>query len=162
MGADIHAYPEYTETGLNGWLGFGRLSLRRDYDLFAKLAGVRGSGQMVPSRGMPVDASLATRWDNQLYVSDGDPDGEGNCSKASAERWVSDGSSRWVDERKVNVTHPDWHSHSYCSPRELREVLEAVRPKVWSIDVQYWAVLAMLDEVERRGGTSRLVFWFDN
>lgn len=162
MGADIHAYPEFTEEGRNGWSGFGRLSLGRDYDLFAKLAGVRGDDQMVPSRGLPVDASLTTRWDNQLYVSEDSPNDAENCSPAQAERWIGDGSSQWTDDRKASVTHPDWHSHSYCSPAELRAVLEADRPNGWGIDVRYWAVLALLEEVERRNGTARLVFWFDN
>ena len=162
MGADIHAYPEYTEATRTGWSGFGRMSLPRDYDMFAKLAGVRGDNQMIPLRGVPVDACMTTRWDNQLYVSEDYPDSDGNCSPASAERWVNDGSSQWVDDRKRQVTNPDWHSHSYCSPAELRAVIEAEREINWGVDVRYWAVLAMLEEIERRGGSARLVYWFDN
>lgn len=162
MGADIHAYPEFSTASLPGWSGVGRLSLSRDYDLFAKLAGVRGDGQIVPTRGLPVDVSLATKWDNELYVSDKSPDSEGSCSRECAERWVNNGYSRWTDERKVSVTQPDWHSHSYCSPAELRVVLEADRPRAWSIDACYWATLAMLEEFERRDAQARLVFWFDN
>jgi hypothetical protein len=167
MGCDIHAYVEYTEGNRETpyWMSVGKdLNLGRDYDLFGKIAGVRlyeGNAAMLPLRGLPEAVSLTVGWENILYVSE-DGDGDSYCSRASAERWVAEGTSEWANDRKSSVTNPDHHSHSWCSTAEFRSVLEAPRQAGWSVRPAWFAVLAMMEELERRDCDARLVFWFDN
>lgn len=161
MGCDIHVYPEYElrhDDDVSHWAPLAnRMSPGRYYRLFGKIAGVRCDGQMIEQRGLPADVGYSAKSDNELYIIDGDTDSEGCCTRAQAEQWVQY-RSRYTDDRKVSVTHPDWHSHSWCSPQELRAVLESLPDE----PVTYWALLAMLEEVERRGKRARIVFWFDN
>lgn len=166
MGCDIHVYPEYAgfekDGGGTHWSPLAsECHPGRDYDLFSKLAGLRGDegNQMIPTRGMPDDAAYESKSANELYIVDGPTDNEGYCTREQAESWIEHG-SQYTDERKLFVTHPDHHSHSWCTAAEFRAVLEA--PRKWAIDEPYWGLLAMLEEIERRGKATRLVFWFDN
>ncbi|WP_300573452.1 hypothetical protein [Phenylobacterium sp.] len=160
MGCDIHMYAEYTGDPAAGhWAGFGgRINPGRDYDLFGKLAGVRTDGQMFPVRGKPDHLGIYASSDDSLYITN-EP-GDGNATRELAEDWVARGISRWTDEREVFVTNPDNHTHSWVTPAELRQALEA--PARWDHPTAYWALLAALEELERRGKTARVVFWFDN
>jgi hypothetical protein len=168
MGCDIHVYAEYSllNRAEPYWMTVGgRINPGRDYDLFAKLAGVRTddpAGQMIPTRGLPTPTSLTVKWDNELYVTTPDGGDEGCCSREDAERYVMQGVSQWMDDKHTRVSQPDWHSHSWCTPVEFRSVLEAKRPEGWGIDPAYFAIAAMLDELLRRDCDARLVFWFDN
>lgn len=104
-------------------------SSRRDYDAFAKLAGVRGQGP--EAKGLPADMSQLTR---VLYG--------GNS---------------------------DYHSHSWCTPREFFEakvssmpnpaeaLLAAGHPAV-THPFGYW--FGMYEPEE--GEEYRIVFCFDN
>lgn len=160
MGADIHVYPEY-EVREGYWGGLcGRSNPGRDYDLFGKIAGVRRDGQMFDPRGFPGDAGYIAKGDNHIFIhKDG---GEGYATPEDAERWVTSGISHYTDETKRWVTDPDAHSHTWLTPAEFRAVLEAPREGGWSIDEPYWGLLAMIEEIERRGKRARLVIWFDN
>jgi len=165
MGCDIHAYVEYADKDREKpyWMALAtRCNPGRDYQLFAKLAGVRTDNekdQIIPLRGSPGDVSLTVQWENQLYVSD-EGSGEDTCTAENAARWVESGASEWANERRTAVTNPDYHSHSWCTPAEFRAVLEA--PQSWPVRSPYWAVLASMEEFERRDCLARLVFWFDN
>lgn len=164
MGADIHMYAEYRNPGYDGWVAVGgRTNPGRDYDLFGKIAGVRCDGQLFPTRGLPEKLGYQSRSDSQLYVTDAtlSPD-EGAVTRERAESWVAGGSSTWTDERKAFVSHPDWHSHTWLTPAELRRVLEAPREADWGIEASWWAYLALGEELERRGKEARFVIWFDN
>jgi hypothetical protein len=165
MGCDIHAFAEYAEKGRDTpyWMTVGaEMNMGRDYDLFTKLAGVRGpdAHALLPVRGRPDPCSLTVKWADEKFVSD-EADGE-SCTRENAESWVASGCSRWTDDRKVAVTDPDNHTHSWCTVEEYRRVLSAERPHGWEVAAPYFAVLAMLEELERRGCDARLVFWFDN
>ena len=61
MGCDIHFHTEIKVNGV--WHHYSQPRLNRDYDLFAKLAGVRNySGlSFTPPRGLPDDVSFTTR-----------------------------------------------------------------------------------------------------
>lgn len=180
MGADIHLYLEHSakepsQSGKRHWCGVGgRINPGRDYDLFAKIAGVRdcseeGSKKLFEPRGVPDDLGWEAAGDNRLKVV---PDGE-ECSdepgyrevnRSRAESWVQYG-SYWMplgEYPEYWVSDPDNHSHTWLTPAEFRQVLEAPRPEGWGIDPEYWALLAAAEELERRDRDVRFVIWFDN
>lgn len=174
MGADIHCYIEHGRRRKSHdgegeeiyWSAFNYSGLNpgRNYDVFGALAGVcRDDNQMFELRGLPDDLGFAARMDNQLYVvADDDPSAEHErfCSRSNAESWVNSGCSKWANDKKTTVTHPDWHSHSWLTPAEWRQVIEAEYE--YGPDDEYFAIAAAMEELERRGELVRIVFWFDN
>jgi len=61
MGTDIHAFIEDNPFG-NGFSLFAELNLSRDYNLFGRLAGIRGGCAVFETRGLPKDISCELRW----------------------------------------------------------------------------------------------------
>jgi len=175
MGCDIHCYIEYKRPEPEGWSPFGgRLNPGRHYGVFAKLAGVRNHPEwgIVPiaePRGLPEGLAYEADGDSKLFVLDRDEvESEGCVSTANAERWVAQGSSKFIDGHngpKTAVTHPDWHSHSWVTLDELVAALGD--PKVgltadsWSRP-GYKALVGAMHALRDEGCEVRLVFWFDN
>ena len=61
MGCDIHVHIEIKVSGQ--WHHYNQPYLNRNYNLFAKIAGVRGDGTeeaIAPDRGIPEDATFTT------------------------------------------------------------------------------------------------------
>lgn len=170
MGCDIHCYIEYRNKSGGGdpcrWDGFGgRINPGRNYPLFSLLAGVRsdeGDKPLIEPRGMPEDAAYESRNDNQLYISETPSDEYVTAEKAAY--YVAECGCRYVnsgDGKPAWVTHPDWHTHSWCSSAELEAALSDKR-NCWGGDQEYNAVLAAMRSFESAGFEARLVFWFDN
>ena len=161
MGCDIHCYVEYRMPGREDWIAFGgRINPGRDYDKFARLAGVRGNGALVKPRGMPADAAHEAVSDSRLYVVDRETDSEGEVSRTRAAQWVASGSSKYTGHDNKFVSHPDWHSHTYLTLAEWREAI-AADPKD-TYDVKYIALTAAMEAMAGIGCEPRIVFWFDN
>ncbi len=163
MGCDIHAFIEYRRSADRWWPFGSEFRLGRDYDLFGCLAGVR-SGKHNPvasGRGVPSDVAYAADSENKLWISDSLE--EGCTTKENADHWISSGNSTPImrDGKMVAVTHPDWHSHSWCTMDELTTVLETVSAE-HAPSPDYYAVLAAMKQLEEMGHEARLVFWFDN
>lgn len=60
MGADISLH---TEVKINGrWEHSHEIDVPRYYELFGKLAGVRGGGEIASPRGLPSDINPLTKW----------------------------------------------------------------------------------------------------
>ena len=69
MGCDIHGWQEVKVNG--NWVGIGPLSsesTRRNYERFARLAGVRGDGP--EAKGVPSDMSESTRYHYERWGRD--------------------------------------------------------------------------------------------
>lgn len=180
MGADIHAYVEYsdfvTAEGEDYWSALTKNFGDRNYYLFGLLAEVRGRGPAVfDPRGLPPGRlSYQTEGDYWLYVTDDKSmaDHEGWTLRDRAERWVRDGSSiaDMRDGKMIRVSDPDSHSHSWLATEELAEVLDAYALGVQSVwpdqkaeaPVEWQAVLAAMRVFESNGKKARVVFWFDN
>lgn len=160
MGADIHAYIEYSSSE-GRWRPFARPDLPRDYQMFSLLADVRGSGILYPLRGMPSDAGWAAESDNQMFISDTPYDKYAKPKDAA--RWVASGSSTYILDaggKPAWVTHPDWHSHSWLNTQEFGHVLDSYQEEP---PISYFATLAAMVALETQDSTTaRLVFWFDN
>lgn len=169
MGCDIHLYVERRERGGARWSSVTpRLNPGRNYPAFAFLAGVRNYDEteaIAQPRGFPADAAWCAVEDHTMWVTD-NPSlslSEREVEKSRAEKWVEIGSSQWFDDDHKRITDPDWHSHSWVTSSEWRKLLN--QPFMegepgWI--AEYHAIGAMLDELERRGHETRVVFWFDN
>jgi len=164
MGCDIHCYIEYRREG-GSWDSFGgEISPGRCYDLFELLAGVRGSKEkaVVPPRGMPGDPAFRADLDHKFLISTGG--GDGHTTPEMAARYVKDCGAKYImgGPGVIGwVTNPDFHTHSWLTVEELREVLIQYH-RLASECPEYHAMLAAMMMFERSGCESRLVFWFDN
>lgn len=71
MGSDVHAFLEVKVEGQ--WHHFGEIGISRNYEIFERMAGVRGeeSKALVPPRGFPKDASRVTRLHHAQWGSAG-------------------------------------------------------------------------------------------
>lgn len=164
MGCDIHLYIEYQPKDKtqrytpNQWHSFGgRLNPGRDYQLFGKLAGVREEGALFEAKGYPDDAGHSARDDNHLFIVEGEEErGDNTCTRAKAEEWLIAGNSKFFE--KHWVTHPDWHTHSWLTDYEFEAVIKSVK----GVGVEWWAILAAMNALEKGGNEARVVFWFDN
>lgn len=134
MGCDIHAYVDYDEPNDHDhkWVGhLGSFSIGRDYLLFGIMAGVRCPDYaLFEPKGLPEHLSWRTLHEATLFVVQGETDEHGMCSKESAERWHQSwlrhkqGVGGYVDAEQKRVHHPDWHSHSWLTTSELKQVIE--------------------------------------
>lgn len=70
MGCDIHLHQEIKING--NWEHYGMADVPRDYRLFAKMAGVRGSETPIAlPRGLPACATAVTRFHSEHFGTDG-------------------------------------------------------------------------------------------
>lgn len=142
MGADIHPYVETVtryrhhpdgqeHCATRSW---GKLSLTRNYDIFALLANVRGTGALFEPRGIPLKPG-----------------------------WMAE-TDYYDNEAAGLEPNADWHTPSWLTAEEFRAVLVAYRSlhqrDLPSCYRAAEAALTILDEPE--DVTARLVFWFDN
>jgi hypothetical protein len=167
MGCDIHFYVE--KPTADGWeyvappAGLDQFSEQygctprffhdRDYVVFSWLAGVRNDGSIEPiaePRGMPDGVSKFVHEENTLrIVPEDDEDEEGTCTADQARRWGCE----IVDGR---ATHPDWHSHSWLTVRELLAAFEE------RTDQPFRHFKKTVTEIVAHAGLdARVVFWFD-
>ena len=144
MGCDIHVH---VEVKINGtWHHYNQPDTRRNYELFAKMAGVRnwddsGIEPISPPRGLPEDASFTTQFDNYAH-------------------WGDDGHSHSYLALPELVELKEW-----AREQNFREELPG-----WWFEEQFGFLfsnsITQLDEY-RKGYPEgvedvRLVFWFDN
>jgi hypothetical protein len=98
------------------------------------MAGVRGWGgegvKLFDPRGLPEGIGYFATEDNYFYITD---DMECKCGECryvtvkKAAEWVKSGSSEYKNDfegKPTWVSHPDWHSYSWLSVVEYRQVLE--------------------------------------
>lgn len=169
MGADIHLFIEYQDPEYKDyWSSFGgQINPGRNYSIFALMAGVRNydNFDLFSPKGLPDKIGYKAKSANELYVSDDENyESEDSTTRSSADRWVESGSSKYTNEKKNFVTHPDWHSHSWLTPEEYNKVLEVYEGKFkdYKVPVEYKAVQKILETFISEGYNARLVFWFDN
>lgn len=126
MGCDIHCYLEdcYEDReGKKHWSLWAEIHPGRNYTMFEAMAGVRGdpTNAPFPQRGLPADISYGVRLHSHLMIDDG----RTGCSMADAERWAKHGNKFWPsDTNRQMIEHPDWHSYSWLTVSELKEVMD--------------------------------------
>jgi hypothetical protein len=182
MGADIHMYVEYREkkrvkqaekTGTQSpWFSYGvKINPGCNYTMFGILASVRGSyeGSFDP-KGQVDDMGYAAKDDAYMLIVD-KPREEiregGVVTREDALRYVSYG-RKIIDDKWVE--HPDWHSHSWMTIKELEKAFKLYEKHAsteWEepikVGVEYRALFASMKALEDDGNNEvRVVFWFDN
>jgi hypothetical protein len=131
VGCDIHGFIDYDKiiaqnlTHNTHTSNFAKLRISRNYWLFTLLSCVRGEAiqgqEGMPAKGLPKSLSYTVR--DEAYVTVCDDElplyDDGFCTRKDAERW----GGNYVDEEKRFIHHPDWHSHSWLSLDEVKEVI---------------------------------------
>jgi hypothetical protein len=170
MGCDIHMYIEYADKNnddVNRWRDFGkRINPGRNYAMFGILAKVRSDTAFsFEPKGIPKNLAYSSASDSRLFICESDDDR--HCTPEQAERWVNNGSSKYIDDRHGKptwVTHPDWHSHSWLTTDEYKQALEFYNKEYATKypEPEYQVVLTCLEKFTEMGFDARIVFWFDN
>lgn len=186
MGCDIHLYPEgriskdhwYSVEADEvprtcAWQSNGpRFDIGRAYGLFAALAGVRGGPAVFEPRGFPADAANAARRDYHRVIMSGEEKAlwlrRGfnsevlpTCKPEQAERWVKRGASERTEHG--TVTCPDWHTPSWLSLAEMKQVHAICVERSGNPDAPALVRFkGLMDCLKTRRGDTRIVFWFDN
>lgn len=175
MGCDIHTYIEYRRPDQDkkyDWMSFeGQMNPRRNYNMFARLASVRGQfeGISLKPRGLPEGIGYRSRSDNQLYITE--TEGEGYVTMEKAKSWVEGGyGCEFINDHEGKptwVTHPDWHSHSWLTVDEYAKVVQEYCEQVKGANTynnpeEYKAQVAAMKSLQNDGYEVRIVFWFDN
>ena len=188
MGCDIHLRIEQKrKTETDDWrlckLTREKSWGDRVYGMFARLANVRNYWELkhLPVRGFPKDAASVTCLAYYCIVL---PDEEYEkgisvyenskvhyVKESTANRWISGGVSEEVKcdqlytDKRI-ITHPDWHSASWCTVEEMRKCVNETFYKDgrWTGDYIEWlSLLGAMDGIEKSGEYDcRAVFWFDN
>lgn len=190
MGADIHMYVEYRnkkqakEREAKGekqyWTAYGdRVNPGRNYTMFAILAGVRGQylESFEPKGKLSKDEmSWTTANDAYMHIypkTHEDKEWEGFVTLEKATGWSKYGNNIVYDKNgtPTHVAHPDWHSHTWMSVKELEKAYKIYAKKaskewgekITKPHVEWMALLASMKALEGGGENEvRVVFWFDN
>lgn len=115
------------------WACFGDavLSLPRNYQMFARMAGVRADNNtLYPAKGLPCDTAYFT----SLNVFE-DAD---------------------VDDKKVDSS---FHHHSWLNADELRQCIDSYTHAKEDV-LEFKTVLSIMDYLKGCGCESRIVMWF--
>jgi len=176
MGCDIHMFVQYRdkkdaernkEQGRPPyWWDYGNgINPGRNYAMFGILAGVRGrSENFFEDKGIP-DFGLGWSARDSLYLNiDDDPiPGENCCTLESAKRW---GNKIYYHEdgRPWYTEHPDWHSHSWMTIKELEQAYRWYKKETGDTPcLEYRVLLKTMKALEDKGKNEVVVvFWFDN
>jgi hypothetical protein len=180
MGCDIHVFIEYSRkpeieksTDRRFWDNFGaHFNPGRDYQMFALLAGVRGTyDKSREPKGRLEYNELGYRTQDYIYRYIVDEIDEGETEKyvlrEKVESWVKYGAVISCDHW---ISDPDLHSHSWMTLKELEEVFEDYLPLSrleWgaeaSISIEWQAIASAMRILEDGGKNDvRIVFCFDN
>lgn len=173
MGADIHAYVDFDEAfnASDGtpWVSCyaADIALGRNYNLFTMMASVRDdngwTGSKREPRGLPAKYSFTVDNAHTFYIGRRES-GERTVSRRVAAEWVKDGYSTYTAYRNREgrpgwVTAPDWHSHSWLTAKELREIQAEFIDRFGH---PYEPLEPLIEMMDCFGDRARLVFWFDN
>lgn len=140
MGCDIHVH---TEVKINGkWEHVGNPTILRDYELFAKMAGVRQREPRIEPiaepRGVPEDVSFLTKFDLEQ-----DP---GH-------------SASWLSGEEIDALD-EWYRDIWTkrSPNQYHYIEEGFG----FLFGNGWNVKAISEDFPDGVEDARWVFWFDN
>jgi hypothetical protein len=156
MGCDIHAHIEFfskTEhkTTSNCFVRCfsGELSFGRDYILFGLMAGVRHSvPPIIKPKGIPTTPTLSYEVTDAYYlnvISDEAPRAPTNSIRESlAKEYVSEAYSIYVDDSKLRITNPNFHTPTWLTLDEL-----LIIRKMYLLEtVEFWANISKQKKID--------------
>lgn len=174
MGCDIHAYieffskTEHKSTSNCFVRGFsGQLSLGRDYTLFGLIAGVRHNvPPLIKPKGIPTEPGLSYEVADDYYlnvVSDEAVRIPPNSIRQSlADEYVSDAYSQYIDESKLKITNPNFHTPTHLTLDELLTIRKMYLLEI----IEFWANIStqkksdMLNFIRKTGARELMKFAF--
>lgn len=134
MGCDIHIHAEIKVKGK--WRHYDQPNCSRDYELFERMAGVRGDDEnaIATPRGIPEDASFTTKFDAERHWG----------SDGHSHSWISSSEifelKKWECKRSGNeFPECEWdrylfgnhYSDFHKCPDERQEGVEDIRFVFW-------------------------------
>lgn len=137
MGCDIHAHVEIKIN--NTWHHYNKIGLQRNYELFGKMAGVRGDAKPIAEpRGLPPDLSVVTKMEADRYGIDG-----------HTHSWLTIGEmarvQTWLEDQNApSHRHAIWVEWGFLCGNLYRDFI------------------THRDDFPAEIEDVRLVFWFDN
>jgi hypothetical protein len=164
MGVDITIFPEYLFNG-SYWTSLcGAFRPERNREIF-QLVGLTGCNLLrdpavdpiFSLRGLPSDLGCDARA-NAFIDIDGDWRSDYLVSREEAESLISEGRSRWCDDLESSILDPGVRGHTWLLAEEYKSVLLSAT----EVGDEWWALLALVQEMERRGNHTRLIMWFDD
>jgi hypothetical protein len=132
MGCDIHAHAEVKINGT--WHHYAMPEFHRDYDLFERMAGVRGSESeaIAPPRGIPDDATELTKYDAAHWGSDGHSHSWLNAQEISdLSDWDDKRGNKGFDRSWERYLFGNYYSGFTKYPQERPDGLDDVRFIFW-------------------------------
>lgn len=142
MGCDIHLH---TEIKLNGkWEHYTAPRIGRNYDLFARMAGVRNYDKVSPivePKGAPDDMSVVTAFDYQEW----EPDAH---------------SASWFNADEITALYKSPEVRDYEAIRRDRGDFHSFADYLFGNDWKFYS--AYRDHYPQQIEDIRWVFWFDN
>lgn len=172
MGCDAHMYVEYRKKTFreNYWSNVGgRINPGRNYWMFGLIADVRCDlPENLQPKGLPDNLGWMSKQDAFIWISDvyGDDDDSSYCTLEKAQQWAKYGNKIIYNDQgeAKRVEHPDWHSHTWLTTDEFKSVIDIYNQKDQgkNKEVEYEAILALMESLESNECEVRLVIWFDN
>lgn len=145
MGCDIHAFIEYHDEPEDQWYTYKNLDIPRNYFLFYKLAGVRGSeGKHFPVKGLPDNLSHTA----QIYYEN---------------RKIDFHTPSWLDlyelcYLKAWMCYQEWYSYYDYEINTFGYIFGYTVLNYKSLHRYLPDNIRVHDRVD----TYRMTFWFDN
>ncbi len=169
MGTDINAYPEVMFEGPSetSWLSIaGGFHLSRNRELFqlvgyadARLTHQSIVQPMFTTRGLPTDLG----WDasREAFIGiDWDWRTDNAVTREDAMMMVENGTTTWADKSRNFIRDPDILGATWLFSHEYSQVLQSAVEEKPSTD--WLGLLALLNEYEKHGASTRVILWFDS
>ena len=137
MGCDIHAHIEIKIKGKDHWIHWNQASISRDYSLFEKMAGVRGSlsNAIYEPKGFPDDATEGTKLDYEQWGEDAHTPGYLNLKEiAEVEKWYGEtypGIASWNFSKQLGWLFGNTFGGYFEFRHDYPEYLEDARIVFW-------------------------------
>lgn len=145
MGCDIHAFVEFHDESKDQWFTYKALDIPRNYSLFYKLAGVRGSeGKHFPVKGFPPNISHTV----QLYWN---------------QMPLTYHTRSWLGEYELSIlkswmVYQPWYSYYEYEINNFGYIFGSTILQHKGLFMRYPDVTRIHNQVD----TYRMTFWFDN
>lgn len=141
MGCDIRLYIEVLTE--NGWELYSHPSIRQDYELFAKMAGVRNDGEIEPispPKGLPHGISYIVRKSAESWGMDGHSHSWlGSDEIRQLREWNDSGR----DDEEVHQSQKELHHHilhCYCEGGYFDDDIENREPWIKDTRFVFWFI----------------------